>query len=68
MNQLPNDPREQRQKEMVKAVKEGIKEWLSEQMSMFGWWSVKGLAALALSALVYFWLSTHGWKAPNITP
>lgn len=64
MAQKPED----HQKELVRAVKEGIKEWLSEQMTAFGWWSFKGLGALALGVLVYLWLSTHGWKAPNVTP
>jgi hypothetical protein len=68
MNQRQGEPRDERQKEMVRAVKEGIKEWLSEQMATFGWWSFKGLGALALGVLVYLWLSAHGWKAPQIAP
>ena len=57
------------QKELVKtALKEGIKEWLSDQMAIFGWWSIKGIGAIALGTLAYLWLSAHGWKAPNIAP
>lgn len=65
MAQKPDD----HQKELVKlALKEGIKEWLSEQMAVFGWWSLKGIGAIALGTLVYLWLASHGWKAPNVAP
>ena len=68
MTEKEHSLKDERQKEMVRAVKEGIKEWLSEQMATFGWWSFKGLGALALGVIVYLWLSTHGWKAPQIAP
>lgn len=42
-------------------VKEALKEWLDEKWATFGKWTAKGLATMAFSALVYWWLSTHGW-------
>ena len=47
----------EQQKEIVK---EAIREWLDEKYSAFGKWTVHGLAAASLCALVYL-LSTHGW-------
>jgi hypothetical protein len=42
-------------------VKEALKEWLNDQWAAFGKWTAKGIAAMAFSALAYWWLSTHGW-------
>lgn len=45
-----------------KIVKEAIKEWLSEQVTEFGWWSLKTLAGLGIAGLVYLALIGQGWK------
>lgn len=42
-------------------VKEALKEWLDEQWAAFGKWTARGLAAVAFSALAYWWLTTYGW-------
>jgi hypothetical protein len=69
MNEREGYLKDEREKRIIKqAFKEGLKEWLSEQFASFGWWTVKGVAAIAFSALIYFFLATHGWKAPQITP
>lgn len=54
-----------RQREMKEALREALKEWLSEQLATFGWWTTKGLGAAALAGLVYLilWKTGHsmGW-------
>lgn len=47
--------------EMKMAVKEALKEWLDEKFSQFGKWSLAGLGATGLAALVYFILTVQGW-------
>ena len=44
------------------AVKEALKEWLDEQFARVGKWTVHGIIAAALAALVYFILVHNGWK------
>ena len=44
------------------AIKEALEEWLDKQFIAFGKWSLKGIVALALAGLVYFWASTQGWS------
>lgn len=44
------------------AVKEAIKEWLDEQFVKVGKWTVHGIVAMSLAALVYFILLHNGWK------
>lgn len=41
-------------------VKQAIKEWLDEKYASFGKWTLHGIVAASLCALVYF-LATHGW-------
>ena len=43
------------------AAREAIREFLDDQFAMFGKWSMRVLAAVILSALVYFVLSMSGW-------
>lgn len=45
-----------------KIVKEAIKEWLSEQVTEFGWWSLKRLGYAAFAGLVYLALKGQGWS------
>lgn len=47
---------------MKEAVKEAIKEWLDEQFARVGKWTVNGVLAAGLAALVYFILVHNGWK------
>jgi len=44
------------------AIKEALEEWLDKQFTAFGKWSLKGLVAFALAALVYLWAMSHGWS------
>lgn len=44
------------------AVKEALKEWLDDQFARVGKWTVNGILAAALAALVYFILIHQGWK------
>lgn len=53
--------------EIIKAAaKEGIKEFLNEQLSTFEHsffkWAVGCIAAMALAGLTYLFLASHGWK------
>lgn len=43
------------------ALKEALREWLDEKFAAFGKWSLGGIAAASLGALVYFILSAQGW-------
>jgi hypothetical protein len=50
------------QKELHKAaIKEAIGEWLDKQFIVLGKWTLKGLSAMGLAALVYMWAAAHGW-------
>lgn len=62
LQQLPDDEDEEKARDSQKElVKEALKEWLNDQWAAFGKWTAKGIAAMAFSALAYWWLSTHGW-------
>jgi hypothetical protein len=43
------------------AAKEALKEWLDEKYLVFGKWSLHGLLAMALAALVYWFMVSNGW-------
>lgn len=43
-------------------IKEAIKEWLSEQVTEFGWWTLKTIGIAAFAGLVYLALISQGWK------
>lgn len=43
-------------------VKEALKEWLDEKFILVGKWTVNGVLAAALAALVYAILIHQGWK------
>lgn len=47
--------------EQKEIIKEALKEWLDEKWATVGKWTAKGIAATALSALAYWWLTTYGW-------
>lgn len=51
--------------EMKQAVREGIREFLDEKFRQFGKWSLGGLAAMGLAALIYLILTMHGWRPPS---
>lgn len=44
------------------ALKEALKEWMDEKFAAFGRWSFYAIAAMGLTALVYFMLRMNGWK------
>ena len=44
------------------AVKEALKEWLDEKFLLVGKWTVNGVLAAGLAALVYVILMQQGWK------
>lgn len=46
---------------MREAVKEAANQWLDEKFQQFGKWSLTGLAATGLVALLYFILQFSGW-------
>lgn len=51
------------EKRLIKeAMKEAMKEWLNEQFSTFGKWSVAGILSLALTAVMYLFLISQGWR------
>lgn len=43
------------------ALKEGIKEWLDEQILEFGRWTLRGLLAAAFAGAIYLALRAQGW-------
>jgi hypothetical protein len=50
------------QKELHKqAIKEAIQEWLNQQYSLVGKWTLKGITAVALAVLFYLYAAAHGW-------
>lgn len=54
-------------KELMKdAFKEAYKELLSEIVAKFGWFSVKTLAVILATALLYFVLTINGWSKRDI--
>jgi hypothetical protein len=49
----------------IKALyKEAMKEWLDETFASVGKWTVRGIGAAGLVALLYFILWSKGWHAP----
>ena len=54
------------QKELVKnALKEGISEWLDEQIQEVGKWTLRAFAAVLVAGLAYFVLMLNGWRGPK---
>lgn len=53
------------QTEMREAVREGIRDFLDEKFREFGKWSLGGLAAMGLAAIIYLILFAYGWKPPT---
>lgn len=54
-----------RRSEMKEVVRSAIKEWLSEQLATFGWWSLRFILASALALLLYLMLVKAGWVPPG---
>ena len=54
-----------RRTETKAVIKEALKEWMDEKFAAFGRWSIIGIAAAALFALMYFILAVKGWKFPG---
>lgn len=54
-----------RRDEMKSVVRDAIREWLTEQLSAFGWWTLRGVLAVALAMIVYFSLVKAGWAPPH---
>jgi hypothetical protein len=44
------------------AVKEALKEWLDDKFLLVGKYTVNGIIAAGLAALVYFILTNQGWN------
>lgn len=51
---------ESRRKEIKDAMKEAVNEWLDDKFKQVGKWTVRGISAAALAALVYFILHFGG--------
>lgn len=50
------------QKELYKqAIKEAAEEWLKEQYSTFGRWTMRGLLSAVSVVILYMYASAHGW-------
>jgi len=58
---MPIDPNSKAVKE---ALKEGLQEWLNDQMAEFGKWSLRTLLALFVAGIVWLALVSSGWKHP----
>lgn len=56
--------REQLREDMREAAKEAIREWLDDQFTKFGKWTLAAFAALVMAALGYIVLASHGWRPP----
>lgn len=66
-----NDRRDldDRKKFIKDAMKEAMKEWLDEKITIFGRWSLRSLGAALIVALIYFVLTINGWgHVPSVTP
>ena len=44
------------------AIKEAIEEWLDKQFITVGKWTVKGLAAISLVAILWVYAASQGWN------
>jgi len=51
-----------RKNEIKEVVREAIKEWLDQQATMLGKWSLRFILMAALGALTYFILTSNGWS------
>lgn len=56
---MPLDPNSKAVKD---ALKEGLQEWLNDQMAEFGKWSLRTLLALLIAGVVWLALVSSGWK------
>lgn len=45
-------------------IKQAIKEWMDEKYAEVGRWTVKVIITAALSALLFFYIKTQGFKWP----
>jgi hypothetical protein len=54
-----------RREDIKDAMKEAMREWLDDKFAEVGRWGLKSLAALAIVALLWLILVTHGWKPPQ---
>lgn len=66
---MTDDRRRAEDKALIKeAIKEAVKEWLQEVYASFGKWSIRGIGAALIVALLYFILTMNGWShAPSIS-
>ena len=55
-------PVREEEREAIKlALQEALREWLEEKYAAFGKWSIHGLMAAGLVALVWLILISSGW-------
>tara|TARA_R110000787_G_C13341632_1_gene438239 strand:- start:843 stop:1022 length:180 start_codon:yes stop_codon:yes gene_type:complete len=43
------------------AIKEALSDWLDDKFAEFGRFSLKGILAVSLVAVVYLWSASQGW-------
>tara|TARA_R110000796_G_scaffold82281_1_gene180627 strand:+ start:148 stop:327 length:180 start_codon:yes stop_codon:yes gene_type:complete len=43
------------------AIKEALSDWLDDKFAEFGRFSLKGILAVTLVAIVYLWSASQGW-------
>lgn len=57
-----SDLDKEEQKELIKAAfREAAMEWLDQQFSTFGKWTLAGIASALCVAALYLILSVNGW-------
>lgn len=61
MNRPRRVPRSLEAEVLKEAYKEAMKEWLDDQFSKFGKWSLFAIVSAGLTALIYFILTVNGW-------
>ena len=61
-NRRENDMTPEEQKELHKeAIKEAINEWLDKQYILFGKWTIRGIASIGITLVLYSYAAAHGW-------
>jgi hypothetical protein len=61
-SEIERDQKEKAKEELKVVIKEAIKEWLNEKFQAFGRWSLTGLAAAVLTAMIWLILKSKGFE------
>ena len=66
---LPDDAlvhkllQEHSKEEVADLFDAAIERWLDKQLAKFGLWTVRGLMAIAIAGVTWFWFHTGGFKS-----